>query len=76
VFTLSTISVIFAAVAAALWLWSSFINLPVIGSAYGAIANLEPFYKAMKIVARLNAGAAFCAFVSALTQATALYLQH
>jgi hypothetical protein len=43
-------------------------------SAFGAIANLAPFYEAMKKVARLNAWAASCAFVSAAAQAAALYL--
>lgn len=65
----SWVSVIFAGLAAGLWAWSSLVNLPVIGSAFGAIANLEPFYGAMKKVARLNSGAAGCAFVSAVAQA-------
>ena len=64
-------SVAFAAIAAVLWVWSSLVNLPVIGSAYGTIANLEPFYQAMRKVARLNSGAAAFAFLSALTQAIA-----
>jgi hypothetical protein len=67
-------SVVFAALAAFFWGWSSLINLPVIGSAYGAIANLDPFYAALKRVARLNALAAASAFLSALTQASALYI--
>jgi hypothetical protein len=49
----SLVSVLFALIAAVLWASSAFVNLPVIGSAYGAIANLEPFYAAMKKVARL-----------------------
>jgi hypothetical protein len=65
--------VLFALLAAIFWASSSFVNLPVIGSAWGTIANLEPFYAAMKRVARLNMVAAFCAFVSALCQAIALY---
>jgi hypothetical protein len=69
----SVASVLFAAVAAALWIWASILNLPVIGSAYGTIANLEPFYDAMKKVAKLNASAAACAFLSASFQAIALY---
>jgi hypothetical protein len=40
--------VLFAAVAAALWAWASLVNLPIIGSGYGTIANLERFYDAMK----------------------------
>jgi hypothetical protein len=71
---LSGLSVQFALLAAALWAWSSLVNLPVIGSAYGAIANLNPFYGALKKVARLNALAAACAFVSAFLQAFVLYL--
>ena len=50
----SLISVLLALIAAALWAASAAVNLPVIGSAYGTIANLEPFYAAMKKVARLN----------------------
>jgi hypothetical protein len=68
----SVIGVIFALLAAALWGWSALVNLPIIGSAYGAIANLDPFYAALKKVARLNGAAAFCAFVSAVAQAVAL----
>jgi hypothetical protein len=69
----SLISVLLALFAAALWAASAAVNLPVIGSAWGTIANLEPFYAAMKKVARLNAGAASCAFASAAAQAIALY---
>jgi hypothetical protein len=58
----SSASVIFAAFAAFFWGWSSLVNLPVIGSAYGAIANLDSFYAALKKVARLNAIAAASAF--------------
>jgi hypothetical protein len=61
----SQTSIIFAFIAAILWFWSATASLPVIGSAYGEIANLAPFYAAMKKVARLNAGAALSAFVSA-----------
>jgi hypothetical protein len=71
---LSGLSVLFALLAAALWAWSSLVNMPIIGSAYGAIANLDPFYAALKKVARLNAFAAACAFVSAFLQALVLYL--
>jgi len=65
----SWISVGFALLAAGLWGWSSLVNVPVIGSAYGGIDNLEPFYKALKKIARLNFAAAGCAFISALLQA-------
>jgi hypothetical protein len=71
---LSQLSVLFALLAAVFWAWSSLVNLPVIGSAYGAIANLDPFYAALKKVARLNALAAGSAFFSALFQAIALYI--
>jgi hypothetical protein len=70
---LSGLSVAFALLAAALWAWSSLVNLPVIGTAY-AIANLDPLYAAFKKVARLNALAAASAFVSAFLQAFVLYL--
>jgi hypothetical protein len=70
----SQISIIFALIAAGLWAWSATVNLPIIGSTYAEISNLVPFYAAMKKVARLNAGAASCAFVSAAAQAAALYL--
>ncbi len=73
---ISGLSVLFALAAAALWAWSSLVNLPVIGSSYGAIANLDPFYAALKKVARLNALAAMFAFLSAVLQAWALYLSH
>jgi hypothetical protein len=66
---LSWISVGFAGLAAALWAWSSLVNVPVIGSTYGGIENLEPFHKALKKIARLNFGAGGCAFISALLQA-------
>jgi hypothetical protein len=70
----SQVSVLCALFAACLWACSAMVNLPVIGSAYSSISNLEPFYAALKKVARLNAGAASCAFASAVAQAVALYL--
>jgi uncharacterized membrane-anchored protein YitT (DUF2179 family) len=82
---LSIVSVIFALGAAAFWGWSAFINVPVIYSGYGTlgtqlpngttIAGIEPFYSALKTISRLNALAAGCAFVSALTQALTLLPQ-
>lgn len=69
----SVIGVVFALLAALFWAGSALVNIPVIGSAYGTIANLEPFYAALKRVARLNAAAATCAFISALAQAIAVY---
>jgi hypothetical protein len=71
---LSGLSVLFALSAAGLWAWSSLVNIPIIGSAYGAIANLDPFYAALKKIARLNAFAAACAFLSTFLQAFVLYL--
>jgi hypothetical protein len=65
-------SVVFAAIAAGLWLWSALVNLPVIGSSYGAIAELEPFYRALRKVGRLNASAAGFACLSAACQAYVL----
>jgi hypothetical protein len=73
-FVASLLSVVFAGLAALFWLWASMVELPVIGSAYGAIANLDPFYAAMKKVALLNVRAARSAFISACLQAVAMYL--
>lgn len=66
-------SVFFAAAAAALWAWSATVNLPILGSGWGALVNAEPFYAAMKKVARLNMAAATSAFLSALFQAVAYF---
>jgi hypothetical protein len=74
VICLSGASVLFAAIAAALWAWASLVNLPIIGSTWETIGKLEPFYDAMKKVAKLNASAAASAFLSALFQAIALYI--
>jgi hypothetical protein len=71
---ISQISVLFALLAAFLWAKSATVNLPVLGSAWGAISNLEPFYAATKKIARLNAGAAASAFVSAAAQGAVLCL--
>jgi hypothetical protein len=70
---LSGLSVLFSLLAAVLWAWSSLLNLPLIGSDLDLEA-LDPFYAALKKVARLNAFAAACAFVSAFLQAFVLYL--
>ena len=70
----SLVSIIFALIAGLFWAASAFVNLPVIGSGFGTISNLEPFYRAMKRVSRLNAGAAICAFISATAQSVALYI--
>jgi predicted membrane-bound dolichyl-phosphate-mannose-protein mannosyltransferase len=71
---ISWAGVAFAFVAAILWGMSAAVNLPVIGSSYGAIANLDPFYSALKKVARLNMLAAVFAALSALFQAVVLAL--
>jgi hypothetical protein len=71
---LSAGSVVFAALAAILWAWSSVINLPVLGSGWGTLVNTEEFYAAMKKIGRLNMTAAACAFISTLCQAIVLYL--
>jgi hypothetical protein len=63
-----------AAIAAILWGASAGVNLPVIGSSYDAIDNLEPFHDAMKKAARLNMCAATSAALSATCQAIALAL--
>lgn len=70
----SQVSVLFALIAAGLWAASATVNLPIVGPGYGTLVNLEPFHAAMKKVARLNAGAAFCAFASATAQAISLYI--
>jgi hypothetical protein len=72
-FGASIVSIIFAALAAMFWAWSSWVNLPVIGSAWGTLSNIDPFYAAMRQIARLNMTAAACACVSAVSQAIALY---
>jgi hypothetical protein len=67
------ISVVSAFLAALFWGWSSLVNLPIIGSGWGELANVTPFYAALKKVARLNTAAAFCAFVAAGCQTIALW---
>jgi len=75
---LSIVSVVFALGAAGFWGWSALINVPVLYSGFGTlgtgsnIAGVEPFYAALKLISKLNALAAGCAFVSALTQALTL----
>ena len=79
---LSIVSVVFALGAAGFWGWSALINVPVIYSGFGTlgtqlpngsnIPGVEPFYAALKLISKLNALAASCAFVSALTQAMTL----
>jgi hypothetical protein len=79
---LSIVSVIFAFGAAGFWGWSALINVPVIYSGFGTlgtqfpngstVAGIEPFYGALGRISLLNALAAGCAFISALTQAITL----
>ncbi len=79
---LSITSVVFALGAAVFWGWSALINVPVIYSGFGTlgtqmpdgsnIPGVEPFYTALKLISKLNALAAGCAFVSAITQALTL----
>jgi hypothetical protein len=79
---LSFVSVVFALGAAGFWGWSALINVPVIYSGFGTlgtqmpdgsnIAGVEPFYAGLKLISKLNALAAGCAFISALTQALTL----
>src|ERR1039457_4479091 len=73
------LSVVFAFAAALLWGWSALINVPLLKSGYGTLVSVmkdgstvigeAPFYAALANISRLNAGAAGCAFLSALTQA-------
>jgi hypothetical protein len=79
----SIVSVVFACLAALLWGWSAFINVPLLKSGYGALVSVTKdgsteigaasFYTALAKISRLNAGAALCAFLSAASQAIALY---
>jgi len=80
---LSIVSVVFALGAALFWAWSAFVNVPTIYSGYGTLGTqmpdgstvigAGPFYAALTKISRLNAAAAGCAFVSALTQAITLF---
>jgi len=82
---LSIVSVVFALGAALSWAWSAFINVPVIYSGFGTLGTQlpngstvvgpGPFYAALAKISRLNALAAGCAFVSALSQALTLLLR-
>jgi hypothetical protein len=62
----------FAGLAALLWAGSAAVNIPLIGSGYGAIAGLDEFYAATRKIARLNMFAAISAAISALCQALSL----
>ena len=81
----SILSVVFALAAAVLWGWSAFVNVPLLFSGYGTLGTVMkdgstvvgagPFYAALAEIARLNGGAATCAFLSALTQAVTFFLR-
>jgi hypothetical protein len=80
----SILSVAFAFLAAILWGCSALINVPILKSGFGTLVTVTkdgrtvvgeaPFYAALAKISRLNAGAAGCAFLSALTQAITLLL--
>jgi hypothetical protein len=82
----SILSIVFALAAAVLWGWSAFVHVPVLGSGWGTLVTVlkdgstengaTPFYAALKKVARLNAGAAACACLSAVAQAVTLFPGH
>jgi hypothetical protein len=59
-FWVSAISILFAALAAVFWAWSSLVNVPMIGSGWGTLVNTGPFYAALTTIARLNTAAAAC----------------
>jgi len=75
----SILSIVFALLAALLWGYSAFVNVPLLKSSYGSLVSVmkdgsiivgeAPFYAALSKISRLNAGAASCAFLSALAQA-------
>jgi hypothetical protein len=76
------LSVVFAIAAAIFWGWSAMINLPLLKSGWGTLVTImedgsavkgeAPFYAALAKISRLNAVAAGCACLSALTQAVTL----
>ena len=77
------LSVVFALAAAFFWGWSAFINVPMLQSGWGTLVTIiedgskvngvAPFYAALAKVSRLNAVAAGCACLSAVTQAVTLF---
>jgi hypothetical protein len=80
---LSIFSVLFALGAALFWAWSAFVNVPIIYSGFGTLGTqmpdgstvigAGPFYAALTKISRLNAAAALCACLSAITQAITLF---
>jgi hypothetical protein len=79
----AVLSVVFALAAAFFWGWSAFVNVPLLKSGYGSLVSVMkdgssvagegPFYAALAMISRLNAIAAACALLSALTQAVTLF---
>lgn len=77
------LSAVFALGAAFFWGWSAIVNVPLLKSGYGTLVSVmkdgstvigeAPFYAALATISRLNAVAAICAFLSALTQAVTLF---
>jgi hypothetical protein len=77
------LSVVFAFGAAFFWGWSAIVNVPLLKSGFGTLVGVmkdgspvtseKPFYAALAKISRLNAVAAVCAFLSALTQAVFLF---
>jgi hypothetical protein len=73
---------VFAFAAAFFWCWSTKIHVPVLDSCYGTLCTVmedgskvngvAPFYAALANISRLNAVAAVCAGVSAITQVVTL----
>lgn len=78
------LSIVFALAAAILWGWSAFVNVPLLRSGFGTMISVmkdgstipseAPFYAALATIARLNAGAAACAALSALAQVGTLLI--
>jgi hypothetical protein len=79
----SILSVVFALAAAVFWGWSAFVNVPILKSGYGTLVSVmkngstvageAPFYAALAKISGLNALAAACACLSAITQAVTLF---
>jgi hypothetical protein len=78
----SVLSVVFAMAAALLWGCSALVNIPTLKSGFGTLVSVmqgattvlgeAPFYDALATISRLNAAAAGCALLSALSQAMTL----
>jgi len=82
---LGFLSALFAFAAAVFWGWSTMIKVPVLESGYGSlvtvmkdgstVGGVKPFYEALAQISRLNAWAAGCAGLSAVSQAVTLLLR-